>query len=616
MLSFSLYHRSHGRIPTSLSCLLRANPLVRSISSLDYPNHKFLVKTKAPTSRARTGEIHTPHGIVETPNFIFCGTKAVIKAITTEQLRNEGAQIMLSNTFHLMLQPGSELIQKMGGLQKATGWNGPMFTDSGGYQVFSMGFGSVSNEIKRRSNQPKDKNPQKSSNSTLLTSQTEHEHNQTNLIPTTKEKEKEPQTFKKTIQEINEEGALFISFYDQSKKLLTPELSMQIQRQLGADLVVAFDECTPFNIPKEYTAESMHRSHRWELRSLEEFARTHDGSQAMYGIIQGGIYSDLRAQSCQFVNDHGFFGSAIGGSLGATKEDMYSVVEYTAQRLREDRPIHLLGIGGIRDIFYGVRQGIDTFDCVHPTRIGRHGGALVKASYWEEERQQDPNLQPRIFHSSEVIGFNNRKQKRLLRSNERLKSFQKKLQQLTSQLQDEQQHPEHEELTESQQILQTNRIEQLQTNIEATQQLIQQTQKQIHEEEQRTLVIKTKPMVVREHINLCNAKYREDLRPIESDCQCYTCRTHSRAYLHHLFRIDETLSGSLVTLHNVHYMSKLMKDIRSGINTNTLEEIEKKYIHPELIHDDHQIDNTENNLLKEEEINEDHRLTKSKPSIQ
>ncbi|CAM9815923.1 unnamed protein product, partial [Sphacelaria rigidula] len=188
-----------------------------------------------------------------------------------------------------------------------------------------------------------------------------------------------------TLVSIGEKGARFRSYYDCSIKSLTPEKSIEIQRQLGADLIVVLDECTPFHVEREYTESSMHRTHRWALRSLREFIDHDDGSQALYGIVQGGVFPDLRKEAVAFVNKQPFFGIAIGGSLGADKATMHSVVKDTMKGVRRDRPVHLLGIGGISDIFHGVRQGIDTFDCVHPTRLGRHGGALVKAKFWEED---------------------------------------------------------------------------------------------------------------------------------------------------------------------------------------------------------------------------------------
>lgn len=310
-----------------------------------YKNFSFEITHKDQGSYARLGILKTPHGNIETPNFIFCATKAAMKGITPQQMRECGTQIILSNTYHLMLQPGGEIVEKMGGLQKYTGWNGPMLTDSGGFQIFSLGFGSVANEIKGKRSMERPK----------------------------------------TILKITEEGAAFKSYLNGDIHLLTPEKSIQVQRQLGADLIVVLDECTPFNVDKSYTENSMHLSHRWALRSLNEFIKGDDGKQALYGIVQGGVYPDLRKTAASFINENQFFAHAIGGSLGSSKDQMYEVVGTVMSCLSKDRPVHLLGIGGIRDIFYGVKQGIDTFDCVHPTRLARHGGALVKASFWQKE---------------------------------------------------------------------------------------------------------------------------------------------------------------------------------------------------------------------------------------
>ncbi|USO01672.1 MAG: tRNA guanosine(34) transglycosylase Tgt [Alphaproteobacteria bacterium] len=303
-----------------------------------YPNVNFAVSVNT-QGGPRRGKITTLHGVVETPAFIFCATKASIKGLSPQLMRQAGTQIILSNTYHLMLQPGGEAVAQLGGLQRMTGWQGPMLTDSGGFQVFSLGHGSVASEIKG---------------------------NRTQSAP-------------QTLIKLTEEGAHFRAYTNGKRELLTPERSIQTQQSLGADLIVVFDECTPFNVPKEYTRESMRRSHRWALRSLREFQKKHNGTQALYGIVQGGIYEDMRQESTDFVNTHPFFGHAVGGSLGAHKNQMYDVVSYTLDRLRRDRPVHLLGIGGVRDIFNGVRCGVDTFDCVHPTRLARHGGALLRA---------------------------------------------------------------------------------------------------------------------------------------------------------------------------------------------------------------------------------------------
>lgn len=268
------------------------------------------------------------------------------------QMKHEGTQFMLSNTYHLMLSPGADHIETMGGLHKFMGWDGPLLTDSGGFQIFSLGHGSVAAEIK---GQRDTKRP-------------------------------------KTLLKITEDGAKFKSYLDGAMHFLTPEKSMEVQRKLGVDFVVMLDECTPFHVDKQYTAQSMRMSHRWGARSLTEFKRHDDGRQKVYGIVQGGIYPDLRIESCQFVNENDFFGIAVGGSLGQTKSQMYDVVSLTMANLRRDRPVHLLGIGGVSDIFNGVRHGIDTFDCVHPTRLARHGGALVKARYAHNKSREHINL--------------------------------------------------------------------------------------------------------------------------------------------------------------------------------------------------------------------------------
>ena len=297
---------------------------------------------------ARTGTISTPHGTIKTPAFIFCATKGALKSFSTSDAKKNNTQIILSNTYHLMLQPGGEIIAKHGGLHKFIGWNGPMLTDSGGFQIFSLGHGSVADEIKgRKSNFKKNK----------------------------------------TLININEEGAIFKSYIDGSNLLLSPEKSIQIQRDLGADLIVVFDECTPFNVDKNYTSESMLRSHRWAERSINYFNSKlkydskagSSGSQEIYGIIQGGIYKDLREESIYFNQKKiDTFGIAIGGSLGSNKNEMQEVVSFTASRLENSKPVHLLGIGEPVDIWEFVEHGIDTFDCVSPTRLARHGSALVK----------------------------------------------------------------------------------------------------------------------------------------------------------------------------------------------------------------------------------------------
>lgn len=390
-------------------------------------NFSFHYEYPNKNKKARIGKLSTPHGSIDTPNFIFCATKASIKGANPAQMKEEGTQFILANTYHLMLQPGPEIIAKAGGLHKFMGWDGPMLTDSGGFQIFSLGHGSVASEIKgkRFSERPK------------------------------------------TLLKITEEGAKFRSYIDGKLYFLSPEKSIQIQKMLGPDFVVVLDECTPFHVDKTYTRSSMHMSHRWATRSLAEFNRHNDDSQKLYGIIQGGIYQDLRRESCEYVNSQPFFGHAIGGSLGASKNQMHDVVSLTTEILDRSRPIHLLGIGGISDIFNGVENGIDTFDCVHPTRLARHGGALVKPQYNEGKK---------------------------------------------------------------------------------------------------------------EHLNLNNSRFKTDFTPIEPDCSCYTCRNHTKAYIHHLLKAKELLSASLITLHNVNFMNRLMNAIRKALKSDSLENEKKLWV--------------------------------------
>ena len=394
-------------------------------------NFNWRIKKTLFQSKARTGIISTPHGKIYTPAFIFCGTKGALKSISVDDAKKCGTQIILSNTYHLMLQPGSETIAKHGGLHKFMNWKGPLLTDSGGFQIFSLGNGSVADEIKG-------KNFNKIRNKSLI--------------------------------KIIEEGALFQSYIDGSKHLLSPEKSIEIQRNIGADFILVLDECTPFHVNKTYTSDSMARSHRWSQRSVNSFMTNRifnkcsgsGGPQALYGIVQGGIYHDLRDESVAFnLNNLNFFGLAIGGSLGSSKEQMYEIVGYTSTKLENKKPVHLLGIGDPPDIWNLVKFGIDTFDCVIPTRLARHGAALIKTKTGK--------------------------------------------------------------------------------------------------------------------INIKNSNYKEDLLPIDENCNCITCNNYSKSYLHHLFKSDEMLGFQLITIHNIYFMNNLMDYIRKAINNDNLEEAEKQW---------------------------------------
>lgn len=261
-----------------------------------------------------------------------------MKNLSPAQMREAGADIILSNTYHLMIQPGPETVEHFGGLHSFMGWDGPMLTDSGGYQVFSMQHGGIAEEIKGR----------------------------------------QAVARRKTLRKITEEGALFTSYRTGEHLFVSPESSIAAQRQLGADLIVSFDELTAFHDTREYTARSLERTHRWGGRCLAEFERGHSGKQGLYAVVQGGVYEDLRLAASDWTASNPFFGTAIGGCLGDTKEKLYEIVSWCTPRIHPKRPVHLLGIGDIIDVFEGVKLGIDTFDCVSPARIARHGSALLK----------------------------------------------------------------------------------------------------------------------------------------------------------------------------------------------------------------------------------------------
>jgi queuine tRNA-ribosyltransferase len=301
----------------------------------------FTIHTTDPNSRARTGTLNLAHGTVETPAFVPLSTKAVVKTLEVQEAATFGYEMVLGNTFHLFLIPGHELIAKYGGLHEFMKWDRPIITDSGGFQVFSMGHGSVADEIKGRS--PRGAEGQRAGQ----------------------------------VLAIEEEGVTFRSYLDGSLKFMGPETSMEVQAALNSDIALVFDECTPFHVSKDYTARSTERTHRWLDRCLEWHEIHGPKDQLVYGIVQGGVYEDLRRWSAQEVASRPCGGIAIGGSLGQDKDQMFTVVDWTIEELDEARPRHLLGIGEIDDLLRGVALGIDTFDCAMPTRLARHGIALV-----------------------------------------------------------------------------------------------------------------------------------------------------------------------------------------------------------------------------------------------
>ena len=352
----------------------------------------FTYDILARQGRARAGLFHTPHGDLETPVFAPVGTQATVKTLTPAQLDELGASLVLANTYHLYLRPGDGLVAEMGGVHEFMQWPHPMLTDSGGFQVFSL-------------------------------SET---------------------------RKIDDEGVTFKSHIDGSTHRFTPERSIQIQENLGADIIMAFDECSDPN-DHAYSRTAMERTHRWAERSLQAHTRA---DQALFGIIQGGVEPGLRAESSRFIAGLDTPGIAIGGlSVGESKAEMYATLDLIQPLLPEDKPRYLMGVGTPEDLLEGVRRGVDIFDCVLPTRLARHNAAFS---------------------------------------------------------------PEG-------------------------------------------------------RLNLMNASFAHDRRPIDAACTCYTCRTFTRAYLRHLINARELLAGTLLSIHNLHALTQLMKDVRALIRAGTLE---------------------------------------------
>ncbi len=288
-------------------------------------------------SKARVGKIHTPHGVINTPNFVGVGTNGTLKSIDNLTSSSMGLELLFCNTYHLMLQPGTETVKKAGGLHSFINRNLPIITDSGGFQVFSLAYGSVADELKSKGKKKQDG----------------------------------------MVLKITEDGVLFRSYRDGSKLHLTPETSIQAQKNLGADIILCFDELPPYHIADKALKSSLDRTHRWEERSLKEHL-LNPQNQALYAIIHGGIDPELRKASCDFLTARPFDGYAVGGSLGKTKQEMFTMLSNTMPRLPLDKPNHLLGIGDLESIDLCIPLGVDTFDSSYPTRAARHGFLLTK----------------------------------------------------------------------------------------------------------------------------------------------------------------------------------------------------------------------------------------------
>ncbi len=301
---------------------------------------EFTVIKKDKKTKGRIGQFTTPHGVIETPVFMPVGTHAAVKTMKPEDLKNAGSQIILANTYHLYLRPGHKVIKKMGGLHEFMKWDKPILTDSGGFQVFSLG-----GDFSLRTRMPKSVTPQK------------------NLV------------------KITEKGVEFRSILDGSKHFFTPEKVMEIEHDLGADIIMAFDECAPYGCDKKYTQQAMKRTHEWVIKCKKEHLRLskkEKKKQALFPIIQGGMFKDLRIESAKFMTDLDLPGLAIGGlAIGEPREKTWEMADAILPFLPENKPRYIMGVGTPEDIKEAMKRGIDMFDCVMPTRLGRHGSAFT-----------------------------------------------------------------------------------------------------------------------------------------------------------------------------------------------------------------------------------------------
>jgi queuine tRNA-ribosyltransferase len=378
---------------------------------------------------ARTGTIHTPHGSINTPAFITVGTKATVKTMSPEQIADTHAQAVLSNAYHLYLQPGHEIVEKAGGLGAFMNWQGPTFTDSGGFQVLSLGSGfkkvlSMTSDI--------------ATNEVIAPTKTRHAH-------------------------VDNDGVTFISHIDGSTHRFTPEHSMRVQHALGADIVFAFDELTSLVDSYLYQVESLDRTHAWAARCIAEMDRLRASYpdrpyQALFGVIQGAQHEDLRRRAGAHMGSLPFDGYGIGGAL--EKDILGTIVRWVNEELPADKPKHLLGISEPDDIFIAIENGVDTFDCVAPTRVARNG-----AAYTYEGR-----------------------------------------------------------------------------------------------------------------VNITAARFKTDFSPLIKDCACYTCQNYSAAYVHHLLRAKEIFGMTLMSIHNEHFIIKLVDDIRASITDGSFFELKKEWL--------------------------------------
>ena len=361
---------------------------------------KYTMKHKSKDSNARTGELTTPHGVVKTPMFMPVGTQATVKTLSPEEVKACNSGVILANTYHLWLRPGDEVVKKAGGLHKFMNYDGPMLTDSGGFQVFSLS----------------------------------------------------------KLRKISEEGVTFRSHIDGSKLFLSPEKAINIENNLGADIIMSFDECIPYPATYEYAKNSMERTLRWAKRGKDSHTRPND--QALFGIVQGGEYPELREECAKKLMDIGFDGYAIGGtSVGEPKDVYKEMIDMSIKHLPEDKPRYLMGVGSPVSILEAIERGIDMFDCVLPTRVARHGTAMTSTG---------------------------------------------------------------------------------------------------------RLVAK-------------NAIFKEDFRPIDEDCDCYTCQNYTRAYVRHLLNANEIFGQRLLSIHNIRFLINLVENARVAIEEDRFIDFKEKF---------------------------------------
>jgi queuine tRNA-ribosyltransferase len=405
---------------------------------------KFEIKVKSKNSMARAGIIKTDHGDIETPAFIPVATKATIKALTPEQVSDYvEAQAILANTYHLYLQPGTEILEKSGGLGKFMNWSKPTFTDSGGFQVFSLGsaWGKTVSKLAKKDN--RDETVNKDSHVK------DAEDISSNVVD------------HKPYAKIDDDGVTFKSIIDGTTHRFTPEKSIDIQTSIGADIIFAFDECASPDADRDYQIIAMNRTHEWAKRCLSELAKNSGKlpyEQALFGIVQGGRFEDLRQISAKTIGSMPFHGFGIGGSFD--KGDVATAVAWVNKELPEDKPRHLLGIGEPVDVILGIESGADTFDCVTATRMARNGSLYTAKG----------------------------------------------------------------------------------------------------------------------RINILNAQFTEDLGPIDNECTCYTCSNYSRAYISHLFRAKEMLAGTLSSIHNLFFITDLVRRSRQAIINGVFDKFKTDFL--------------------------------------